>query len=210
MREEPFVFIGIGAAVTIFIVVIALLSRHTKAIREILAALATSAGWSGLRNVFLAGAGVKGMWRSFPVELSYHPRQKGVPERLVLKVRARTDGRLIVKRKFQGLFSNRPLSWFGPPVIDVHHPAAAELWIRSDQPALAERLFTDSDLARKVAGNLAVRFDEVRIDRRGLKVVRALDPRSPFSAVKFDRVESIAREELELAEALVERLSVMP
>ncbi len=219
MREEVAVFFGIAVAVVITITAVAFASRRTKEIRQILAGLATSAGWSGLRNAFLAAAGVKGTWRSFPVELSYHQRQKGTPERLVLKVRARTDGRLIVKRKFEGFFSNRPLTWFGPPVIDLHQPAAAELWVRSDQPALAERLLGDSDLARRLVENLLARFDEVKIDRRGLKIARALDERpvrvkygiGAFS-MKFDpsRYESIAREELALAEALVERLAAMP
>ncbi len=219
MREEVAVFIGIALAAVIAIVAVASLSRRAKAIRQILTGLATSAGWSGLRNAFFAAAGVKGIWRSFPVSLSYHSRQKSTPERLVLKVRARTDGRLIVKRKFEGFFSNRPVTWFGPPVIELHQPAAAELWIRSDQPALAERLLGDSDLARRLVENLLARFDEVKIDRRGLKITRALDERpvrmkygiGTFS-MKFDpaRYEAIAREELALAEALVEKLAAVP
>ncbi|HSP17271.1 MAG TPA: hypothetical protein VLV78_21185 [Thermoanaerobaculia bacterium] len=216
MREDQAVFVGIAAAAVIAIVVVVITSRRSSSIRQLLAALASAAGWSDLRTVFVAAAGVKGRWRSYPVQLSWHPRQKGVPQRVILKVGARTDARLIVKRKFTGFLSNRPLTFFGPPVVEAHQPAAAELWVRSDEAALVERLFSDANLARSISENLVARFDEIKVDRRGLKITRAIDDRIVRTRygiafkLTFDasHYEPIAREELTLSEALVDRLSM--
>jgi hypothetical protein len=217
MREDQVVLVAVGVAAVVAIAVLVLASRRTTAVRQLLVDLATAAGWTNQRNVFLAASGVKGTWRSFPVSLSYHARQKGVPQRLILKVRAQTDARLIVKRKFEGLLSNRPLTWFGPPLVDVHQPAAAELWVRSDEAASAERIFSDADVVKKIADNVVARFDEIRVDRNGLRITRAIDEQAVRKKYGFEftiafdpkRYETIAGEELALADALVSRLSMM-
>ena len=206
------------AVVGIFtIVVVHFVRKHIAAIRDVLGRVVSAAGWSEVRSTFLGAAGVKGMWQSFPVRLRYHQRQKSIPERLVLTVRAQTDARLIVRRKLPGLFSNR--RWFGPPVIEMRQREAADLWVQGDQPTLAERLFSDAEMVQKIVANLLASQDEIRIDNRGLKITRALDevpPRIRFGlglrGFKFDanRYETIAREELALVEALVKRLSVLP
>src|SRR6266498_919079 len=125
VREDQLVVLVVAIAFVVVVVVLVAVSRRTGAIGQMLRDLATSAGWSNLQKLFMSSAGVKGTWRSFPVELSYHLRQKGVPQRLILKVRARTDSRLIVKRRFTGFFSNRPLTWFGPPLIEVRQSSSA-------------------------------------------------------------------------------------
>jgi hypothetical protein len=209
---------GVGIAVVAAFVILIFLAvnRRTGTIRDLLRSLAASAGWTDLRNVFFAAAGVKGMWRSFPAQLSYHARQKGVPQRLILTVTAQTDTALIVKRRFSGVFGNKPLAWFGPPLIEVHQPAAEGFWVRGDV-MLADRFFSEASLASKISENVVARFDEIRIDRKGLRITRALDDRRVrqkyglpafsmgFNAAQF---EPIAREELALAEALAGKLTM--
>jgi hypothetical protein len=214
MRDVSVLWVSLIIVLIVLVVIAA--SKANTTTRELLRRTATAAGWSDLRNLFFAGTGVKGTWRSFPVELSYMPRQKGVPRRLILKVRARTDSRLIVKRKFSGLFSNRPLTWFGPPLVEVK--SAEELWVRADEAGLAERLIADHVLASLIWTNLVARFDEIRVDGKGLRILRALDEQLvrekygiPAFQMRMDpaRIEPIAREELALADALVTKLSMM-
>lgn len=217
MRDEV-VAVLIFGAIAIFVVLILLtVNRRSGSIRDLLRQLATAAGWTNLQNLFFVASGVKGMWRQFPVEFGYFARQKGVPARLRLKVVAQADARLIVKRRFEGLLSNRPLAWFGPPIVDVHSPAAAMMWVRGDQ-ALAERMFADQKVASLLASNLVARFDEVKIDQKGLRITRALDERPvrqkygmPMFSMTFDAQQyaPIAQEEVALAEAVVEKMSLM-
>ena len=205
-------------AFLVFAVIIVLLmlvvSRRSAAIREMLMEVANTAGWTNLETVSFIGSGVKGMWRQFPVELVYRQRQKGVPQRFVLKVTAQSDRYLNIKRKFDGFFSNRPLTWFGAPVIDVHQPSASQMWVRGDA-SLGERLFADANVASLIATNLIARFDEIRVDGSGLRVTRAIDERivrtrynMPGFTMTFDpkQFAVIAREEIALAEAMVGRL----
>lgn len=214
MKDEQTVLVAFafGAAVVIFVIVV--LSRRTASVRQLLQRVAVSGGWSDLRNVVL-GSGVQGTWRSFPIKIVYIARQKGTPQQFVLTVRARTDSRFSVKRKFEGLFSNRPVTWFGPPLVEVHRPEAQQLWIRSDEPALADRLFGDDALAALISRNVVARFDEIRVGRRGLRIRRSLDERPvrkkydmPAFTMKFDPepFEPIAREEIELSQKLIEKL----
>jgi hypothetical protein len=215
MQDQYRVLFAVAFAAVAVIVILILASRTTSGVRERLRDLATSAGWSDLVDVSFLGSGVKGMWRSFPVQLVYYARQKSVPRRFILKVRAQADSRFIVKRMFRGFFSNRPLTWFGPPLIDVRQSAAAELWVRGDEGTLAERIFSDPKLTALISENLVARFDEIRIDRRGLRVTRALDERPVKEKYglplffKADQAEPIAREELALASALVDKLSML-
>ena len=206
----PVVFITI-AAVAIFAV-----RRQSARVSEVLNRVATSSSWMNVRSLRLFN-GVRGTWRQFPVHLSYQPRNKGAPQRMIVKIGATTDVRLIVKRKFEGLFSNRPLAWFGPPLVEVHQPAAAQMWVRGDAP-LAERIFSDQKVAALLSNNLVARFDEVKVDPKGLRIIRALDERPvkrkydmPTFSMSFnaEKFEPIAREEIQLAEALVEKLSVI-
>lgn len=217
-RNEEFsiilVIIGFGLFAGLILL---LVSRRGNAVRDLLREVATAAGWTDLRNLVLASSGVKGMWRQFPVELGYRPRQKGVPSRLTLRVRARADARLNIKRRFEGFLSNRPLTWFGPPIVELHQPAASMMWVRGDR-ALAERVFADAQVASLLSANLVARFDEVNVDGKGLRIVRALDEKPvrqkygmPAFSMSFDagQYAPIAREEIALAEAIAQKLSMM-
>lgn len=214
MRDEQIVLVAFAAGAALVIAVIVVLSRRTTSVRDVLQNLALSAGWTDLRKVFL-GSGVRGMWRSFPVKLVYIARQKGTPQQFVLTVRARTDWRLSIKRKFEGVFSNKPVTWFGPPLVEVHHPRAQVLWVRSDEVGLAERLFSDDVLAQLISENLVARFDQISVGRRGLTIRRSLDDtpvRKKYDMPAFTwsfqpaLFEPIARQELELSQAIVEKL----
>lgn len=208
------IVMGFGLFVSLLLFAV---SRRGNAVRDLLREIASAAGWTNLQNLFLAASGVKGTWRQFPAQFGYSPRQKGVPSRLTLKVRARADARLNVKRRFEGFLSNRPLAWFGPPIVEVHQPAAAMMWVRGDQ-ALAERVFADSNVSSLLNTNLVARFDEVNVDGNGLRITRALDERPvkqkygiPTFSMSFDagQYAPIAREEITLAEAIVQKLSMM-
>lgn len=202
-----------------FAVVIVLLmlvvNRRSSQMREMLRAVATSAGWTELQTVSFFASGVKGMWRQFPVELVYRQRQKGVPQRFSLKVTAQSDGYLNVKRRFEGFFSNRPLTWLGAPLIEVHQPSASQMWVRGDAQ-LAERVFADAKAATLIATNLVARFDVIVANRTGLRITRAIDERlvrSQYNMPSFTfafeprQFEAIAREEIALADAMLGVLS---
>lgn len=180
-----------------------------------IAALASDAGWTDLQPVFFAATGVRGTWNRFPVELVYHPRTKNSPRRLVMQVSASTDAELIAQRKFNGFFSNKPITWFGPPLVEVHQPVAANFWIRGDQ-RIAERMFADMKLASLFDQNLLARHDEVRINAKGIRIRRSLDERPVRVRYNFPRFmlrwdaalfEPIGREEIALAEAIATTLA---
>ena len=208
----PILLFALFAVIVVALIV--LLNRRTVAVRELLRTITTAAGWTDLENVSLIASGVRGMWRRFPVQFVYRQRQKGVPQRFVLKISAQSDAYLSVKRRFEGFFSNRPLTWFGAPLIEVHQPSASQMWVRGD-PTLAERIFADANVASMIATNLVARFDELQIDGAGLRITRALDDRvvrmkynMPSFSLAFDArtFEPIAREQIALAEAVVGKL----
>ncbi len=214
MRDTILPFLLFAAFTVVLVILLSVVNKRSTAVRALLRRIVEAAGWTNLENVSFIGSGVKGMWRQFPVELVYRQRQKGTPARLVLKMSARSDTYLNVKRRFEGFFSNRPLTWFGAPLIEVHQPAASQMWIRGDQ-ALAERIFGDAKVASMIATNLVARFDELQIDGSGLRIVRAVDDRlvrakynMPSFTMAFDAklYEPIAREQIALAEAVVAKL----
>ena len=201
-------FVAFGV---VMVMVIVAVNKRAVAVREILREVTSAAGWTNLQNLSFFASGVRGVWRQFPVELVYRQRQKSSPQRFVLKITAHTDSYLNVTRRFEGLFSNRPLTWFGAPLIDVHQPSASQMWVRGDQ-SLAERVFADPKLASMIATNLVARFDELQVDGAGLRIMRALDDRlvrtkydMPSFTMSFDPrlFEPIAREQIALAEAMV-------
>ena len=214
MRDTIFPFLLFGLLTVVIVILLSVVNKRSTAVREMLRRIVEPAGWTNLENLSFIGSGVKGMWRQFPVELVYRQRQKGTPARFVLKISARSDTYLNVKRRFEGFFSNRPLTWFGAPLIEVHQPSASQMWVRGDQ-ALADRIFADSNVASMTATNLVARFDELQIDGGGLRITRALDDRlvrmkynMPSFTMAFDAkaFEPIAREQIALAEAVVGKL----
>ena len=201
-------FVAFGVVIVVVIVAV---NKRAVAVREMLREVTSAAGWASLQNVSFFASGVRGMWRQFPVEIVYRQRQKSSPQRFVLKITAQTDSSLKVTRRFEGMFSNRPMTWFGAPLIDVTQPSASQMWVRGDQ-SLAERVFADPKLASMIATNLVARFDELQVAGTGLRIMRSLDDRlvrtkynMPSFTMAFDPrpFEPIAREQIALAEAMV-------
>ncbi len=209
----------VAIAIAIVIAIPALIAfvvrRRNEALLTVLLRVVTGAGWSDLRPMKFLASGYRGTWRSLPVELAYGGRQKSVPARFILKIAARSTTRALIKRRMYGLFG-RPFTLFGPPLVELRYPAAKELWVRADEAAFAERLFADDKLALQIANNLVAAYDEVRIGPKGLRIIRSLDDRPvrakyamPAFTFKFEpeRYEPIAREEIALGQALVEKLA---
>ena len=91
------------------------------------------------------------------------------------------------------------------------------MWVRGD-PALAERVFADANVSSMLDRNLIARFDEVKIDGNGLRITRALDDSKvrakyaiPMFSMSFnaEQYAPIAQEEVALAQAMVEKVSLM-
>jgi hypothetical protein len=194
---------GIIALVLVFVLIA--MHKQGRAVIEMLLRIAQSAEWTNVQSSSFPRPTVRGTWRQFPVSLRYGQHQKNAPRRLDLMISAQTDHNIRIQRRFEGFFSNRPLTWFGPPLIDVHQPSASQMWVRGD-PQLAERLFADPKLASLFATNLVTRFDVVKIDSNALRVTRSLE--RPGARFRFDlsSSERIAREIIELAESMVEKL----
>jgi len=207
--------IAFAVPLAVVVLVFAFARRQAGSVRDVLLPVVTAAGWANLEPTWFTASGFRGLWRTFPVELAYAPRQKGVPRRLILKIRAPSQSRILIKRRMYG-FLSRPFTLFGPPVVEMRQPAAQELWVRADEPAFAERIFGDGALVSMISKNLVAAFDQIRIDGSGIRVIRSLDDRPvrakynmPVFAMKFEpeRFEPIAREMVALSEALAGKVS---
>ena len=201
--------------VVIVALLVWLLARKSSELAVRLTRIVTSFGWEAPRRVWWNGA-LRGRWRGFDVELRELGRAKRVPERLLLIVNTASPARVMVSRR--GSVLNKPLTIFGPPIVEPMSPALREqFWIRSDELALVERLFARADVAPEFARNLLVRFDVTDLQPKQLRILRAVDD----SAVKkrFDRpflrfgrdyelIETIAAEEWKLAVMIVETLGL--
>ena len=192
--------------ITLFLVFI-LISQQKQltAVNEMLLRIAASSGWTNLESFTFFRPSVRGTWRQFPVELRYGQHQKNAPRRLALTIRAQTERNIQIQRKFEGLFSNRPMTWFGPALVDVYEPSASQMWVRGD-PQLAERLFADPKLAPLISTNMVTRFDRVNIDPAALHVIRSLEWPGARFRFEVSSTGMIAREMITLAEAMADSL----
>jgi hypothetical protein len=215
VNEEQIVWLVTGGIVVFAIALVVLLAKKSSGLSERLARLVTSFGWEGPQRVWWNSA-IRGRWREFNVELRHMGRYKGVPERLQLTVSAASPARVIAKRR--GGFMSKPLTWFGPPIVEPMNPSVREqLWIRSDELVFVERLFARAEVAAEFERNLIARFDVVDLKPQQIRILRAVDD----SAVKkrFDRpffkfgrdyelIDTIASEEWKLAVMIVETLGL--
>ena len=198
-------FVPFAVGALLLVGVIIAVRKQSTAVQQMMIGVAQAAGWSDLQASLFPRPTVRGTWQQFPVVLRFGPHQKNAPRRLSLEITAQTDHSIEIQRRFGGLFSNKPLTWFGAPLIDVHQPAAEPMWVRGD-PQLAERLFADPKLGSLISTNMVTRFDRVKIDNSALRVTRSLQ--LPGSRLRFDleSADRVAREMIELAEAIVEKL----
>lgn len=217
VNEEQVVWLVIGGgSVVLVVALLVLLAKKSSALSERLLRLTTSFAWEGPRRVWWSGA-IRGRWRGFDVELRHMGRYKGIPERLLLTLKTVSPARVIVKRRTGG-FLSKPMTLFGPPLVEPMNLADRErFWIRSDELALVERLFSHAEVAPELERNLIAGFDVIDLGPKQLRILRAVDEsavKKHFQrpAIKFTRdvelIETIASEEWRLAVVIVEKLGL--
>ncbi|HEX7139810.1 MAG TPA: hypothetical protein VF219_18300 [Vicinamibacterales bacterium] len=195
----PFLWFPI-AGFAFMLLVLLFQSNRSKRLRERLEMMAREMGWSEVTFSRFFVMGVRGMWNGYPVRIRLFPRQKSTPERIAANIRVQAPARLAITRRQRGVFSGRPLTLFGPPLIDL--PLYQQFWIRSDEITLPERLMRSS-AAAMLDRILQSRYDILRLGRDDLFVQR-------ISAREPDEVARLAREELELLRATIDALSLRP
>jgi len=198
----------------LFLAILLVIARKFSTMQKRLLPLVTAFGWQDPRSGWWNS--IRGQWRGMDVSLQHMGRYKGVPERLQLTVKCASPARVIVKRR--GGFLSKPLTLFGPPIVEPRNIADREqFWIRSDELVFAERLFARAEVATEFERNLIARFDVVDLKPRELRILRAVDDSAvkkrfgrPF--LKFGRdyelIETIASEEWKLAVLIVETLGL--
>lgn len=213
--EQVVVWAVIGVSVVLVTLIVAFLARKSSALSERLMRLAVSFGWEAPLRVWWNGA-IRARWRGMGVELRHMGRQKGVPERIQLALNTASPARVIIKRR--GGFMSKPLTLFGPPIVEPMNVRDREkYWIRSDELVLVERLFSRAEVDPVLEPNLIARFDVVDLGPKRLSILRAIDDSAvkkrfnrPF--IKFTRdyelIETIASEEWKLAVVIVDALGL--
>ena len=174
--------------------------RRSRAVAQQLEILARELGWSETTFTHFLTIAVQGIWNGYAVKVRRAPRQKSIPERVITTMRVQAPARIEIRRRQRGLWSGRPLTIFGPPIVDL--PLFSQFWIRSDEITLAERLMMSS-AAPFLDRSLYGRFDLFKMSGDQLFVQCASDR-------EVDGVARIAREELELARAVVDALALRP
>ncbi|HEV8435264.1 MAG TPA: hypothetical protein VGR95_17780 [Thermoanaerobaculia bacterium] len=190
----------IAGLVVLIILVFILQSNRVKRLRERLELLARELGWSEVRSSAFFVLAVQGLWNGYNVRIRRVPRQKRVPERIVATIRVQTPARIIITRRQRGIYAGRPLTLFGPPLIEL--PLYSQFWIRADEITLADRLM-HSSAAAMLDRFLMSRHDIFRIGGDNLSIQR-------LSSTEPDEVARLAREELELLRAVIDALALRP
>src|SRR5438876_74322 len=114
--------IWFGIAVIVALLVV-MLVRKSSELAKRLTRIVTSFGWEAPRRIWWSGA-LRGRWRGFDVELREMGRQKSVPERLLIIVNTASPARVMVSR--HGSILSKPLTLFGPPIVEPMNPALRE------------------------------------------------------------------------------------
>jgi hypothetical protein len=213
MTDVTAVWLLIGSAFVLFVLILVVIGRMSSLQKRLLP-LATSFGWEGARSGWWNS--IRGRWRGMDVSLQHMGRQKAVPERILLIVNTASPARVMVKRR--GGFMSKPLTLFGPPIVEPMNLAnREEFWIRSDELVFVVRLFGRAEVAPEFERNLIARFDEVDLKPKQLRILRAIDDGAvkkhfnrPFLAFRrdYELIETIASEEWRLAVIIVETLGL--
>lgn len=196
---DPTASIALAAFLAIVVAIVALLARHSRAGTMAIVQLARDSGWADIRTSRFLGVRIRGLWNGYPVQLLRLPPRKGAPDRMLLTVRVQAPARVEITRRQHGVFT-RPMTLFGPPLVDF--PPAAQFWVRADEMSLVERLFASS-IPAMLDRNLTGRHDLLRIGGDALTIRRACEWRPEQTA-------AIGREELELAKAVIDTLTLRP
>jgi hypothetical protein len=115
-------------------------------------------------------------------------------------------------------FLSKPLTLFGPPMVEPMNAAIREqFWIRSDELAFVERLFSRAGVAPEFERNLIARFDVVELKPKQLRILRAIDDHAvkkhfhrPFFKFgrDYEQIDTIASEEWRLAVMIIETMGL--
>ena len=216
VTDEQVMLLVMTGTVLFTVAIMAIVARKSVALSARLIALTMSLGWEGPRRIWWSGA-VRGRWRGIDVELRHMNRYKGTPERLLLTMKAASPARVIMKRRVAG-FLSKPITWFGPPLVEPMNLADRErYWVRADELAYVERLFSRAEVAPALESSLIARFDAVDLQPKQLRILRAIDDRAVRKhfnrpIIRFRRdvelIETIAAEEWRLAVVIVEALGL--
>jgi hypothetical protein len=153
MSDEQLFSIVISVSALVVLVIVRVVVRKSSGLSDRLLQLVTSFGWEGPRSVWWSG-GIRGRWRGFDVELRHMIRYKSVPERLLLTMKTAAPARVIVRRRTSG-FLSKPITLFGPPLVEPMNMADRDrYWVRSDELAYVERLFSHAEVAPALDPNL--------------------------------------------------------
>jgi len=195
---KPLWFIVVAGLFLIIVMVVQ--SNQSKRLRERLEMMAREMGWAELRSSGFFVLMVQGIWNGYSVRVRRLARQKYTPERIATTIRIQAPARIIVTRRQHGIFAGRPVTLFGPPLVEL--PLYSQFWIRADEITLAERLM-NSSAAAMLDRLLQTRFDFLRLggDQLVVQRVSASDP---------DNVARLAREELELLRVVIDALALRP
>jgi hypothetical protein len=180
MNEIVLLSLGFGLFAVVFVAIYAMVSRHRKRIDERLRAFAQRSSWYDLRSERWLAQGIAGSWNGLRVRVRYLPRQKSVPERIDVSIGLSAPVRMIVKRRFPGFLSNKPMALFGPSLVQLPRE---DMWVRADERTFVDRVLGDRNVSAALSANLVDRYDEVRIGVKGIRIVRALNgqaTRAPF------------------------------
>jgi len=197
----------------LFIAILLVIARKFSTMQKRLLPLVTSFGWQDPRPGWWNS--IRGQWRGMSVRLQHMGRYKGVPERLQLTVKAASPARVIAKRRAG--FMTKPITLFGPPIVEPMNVNCELFWIRSDELVFVERLFARAEVAPQFEQNLIARFDVIDLKGKELRILRAVDDgavkqhfnRPLFRFTRdYDLIETIASEEWKLAVTIVETLGL--
>lgn len=200
--------------IAIVFLILYFVAKRNYRIRDRLIAYLQQNGIADVRKKKWGGLGGSGLWQGYPMRLIFRTRVKQVPANVSAIIELEGPARITIKRKFEGFFSNKPLTMFGPPLVDLPQFASAQrFWVRSDEASLVERLLSDAKIVAMLEQNLVEAFDEVVLNAKQLRVVRAADERSIKQLYGKDLIEASARigaEEWPLATGIVQTLSLRP
>jgi len=205
-----------GGALVLLVAILVLISRNSATLQKRLLSLATSFGWEEPRRIWWWNGSMRGRWRGMKVQMQHMGRYKGTPERLLLTLTTASPARVKIKRRTSG-FLSKPITLFGPPLVEPMNADRERYWIRSDELVFAERLFSHAAVAPALEPNLIAGFDVVDLQPKQLRILRAIDDRAvkkhfnrPFLRLSrdYELIETIATEEWRLATVIVESLGL--
>jgi len=216
MSDTQGISLIFGGALVLLVAILVLISRNSSTLQKRLLSLATSFGWEEPRRIWWWNGSMRGRWRGMKVQMQHMGRYKGTPERLLLTLTTASPARVKIKRRTSG-FLSKPITLFGPPLVEPMNADRERYWIRSDELVFAERLFSHAAVAPALEPNLIAGFDVVDLQPKQLRILRAIDDRAvkkhfnrPFLGLSrdYELIETIATEEWRLATVIIESLGL--